>query len=154
MRAEDERGLHSGFLPQSLGDLSAQAHRLREDIAHDAVEGMRCVRRPQAEIADASAADITLLRETLEREVHRPFCAADASNQVARVELLAGGAAQERQELNLGRALPKPRRASQCPHVLDTNTIVLVSETRLCELFLAAREHGRGERERGHRADQ
>jgi hypothetical protein len=86
--------------------------------------------------------------------VHRPFCAADASNQVARVELLAGGAAQERQELNLGRALPKPSRASQCPHVLDTNTIVLVSDTRLFELFLAARERGRGERDRGHRAEQ
>jgi hypothetical protein len=58
---------------------------------------MRCVRRPQTEIADASAADIALLGEAFEREVHRPLCAADASDQLARVKLLAGGSGQERQ---------------------------------------------------------
>jgi len=58
---------------------------------------MRWVRSPQPKIADASTANVALFLEALEREMHRPLSAADAPNQVAGVELLAGSPDQERE---------------------------------------------------------
>jgi hypothetical protein len=107
---------------------------------------MRWVRTPQPKVADASTANVALFLEALEREMHRPLRAGDAPYQFAGVELLAGSPGQEREQTDLGRATPKAGGAADCLHVLDVNTIVLVSETSSYQWFRTKRaRHAAGE---------
>jgi hypothetical protein len=125
MRAEDERGPYSALAAQDIGDLSADAHRLREDVAHHAVERVRRVGRPETKVANAPAAYVTLFLETLEGEVYGSLGTVDATDQVAGVKLLAGCAGQICEKPNLGRASAEASSRAQSLHVLDVNTIVL-----------------------------
>ena len=94
MGAEDECGLYSALAFENLSDLSTDAHSLREDVAHHAVKRMRRVGGPETEVANAPAADIALFLETFEGDVYGSLGAVDATDQLARVKLLSGGAGQ------------------------------------------------------------
>ena len=90
---------------------------------------MRRVGGPETEVAKAPATDVALLLEAFEGEVYGSLGAADATHQFPCVKFLAGGTGQKCEKANLGWAPAEAGRAAQSLHVLDTNTIVLVSET-------------------------
>lgn len=90
--AEDEREVHASLRGDDVPDPCGDSDRARVQLSQRSVERVSSLHVPHAQRAHTAARNETLSLELLQGEMHGPRRTFDATDELARVELLSGRA--------------------------------------------------------------
>jgi len=100
---EHERTTNAGLAREDRAELRHETDGSRIKVAQRWVHGIRGIHVPHAQGTHAPTLDEALAEELLKGQLYGPRAPLDPPNEVARMELLARGTRQQREEAALGR---------------------------------------------------